>query len=199
MAWWHKESGHQQPWHWPSYPGIFLFQNQKGQLNSSFMCIYLFKLWIAKLAMAKSHRVSSALTVDHIIHPSSPYLVQNTHDGVLGRGFLHPLLVSRHLIRQNNRACPCWGIWDEKILWLVWIKHRADSRFAPSQWETALLCNDVSHLQVTSQNQPWNRGKSTKCVSDTTVTHHHFLQHEALKSSWHFGKKNIFKCIFVFW
>ena len=23
-------------------------------------------------------------------------------------------------------------------------KHRADSRFAPSQWETALLCNDVS-------------------------------------------------------
>ena len=23
--------------------------------------------------------------------------------------------------------------------------HRADSRFAPSQWETTLLCNDVSH------------------------------------------------------
>ena len=23
--------------------------------------------------------------------------------------------------------------------------HRADSRFAPSQWETPLLCNDVSH------------------------------------------------------
>ena len=23
--------------------------------------------------------------------------------------------------------------------------YRADSRFAPSQWETALLCNDVSH------------------------------------------------------
>ena len=23
--------------------------------------------------------------------------------------------------------------------------HEADSRFAPSQWETALLCNDVSH------------------------------------------------------
>ena len=23
--------------------------------------------------------------------------------------------------------------------------HRADSRFAPSQWEMALLCNDVSH------------------------------------------------------
>ena len=27
---------------------------------------------------------------------------------------------------------------------------RADSRFAPSQWETALLCNDVSHWMGTS-------------------------------------------------
>ena len=27
---------------------------------------------------------------------------------------------------------------------------RADSRFAPSQWETALLCNDVSHWLGTS-------------------------------------------------
>ena len=26
-----------------------------------------------------------------------------------------------------------------------WHYTRADSRFAPSQWETALLCNDVSH------------------------------------------------------
>ena len=29
------------------------------------------------------------------------------------------------------------------VLWSLW--GRADSRFAPSQWETALLCNDVSH------------------------------------------------------
>ena len=27
---------------------------------------------------------------------------------------------------------------------------RADSRFAPSKWETALLCNDVSHWLGTS-------------------------------------------------
>ena len=44
------------------------------------------------------------------------------------------------------------------ILWLLmtwllaspghkqtWEEYRADSRFAPSQWETALLCNDVWH------------------------------------------------------
>ena len=36
-------------------------------------------------------------------------------------------------------------------LWTHWQTHikdmclRADSRFAPSQWEPALLCNDVSH------------------------------------------------------
>ena len=29
-------------------------------------------------------------------------------------------------------------------LWSQYI-HRANSKFAPSQWETALLCNDVSH------------------------------------------------------
>ena len=29
-------------------------------------------------------------------------------------------------------------------------KNRAASRFAPSQWETALLCNDVSHLLGTN-------------------------------------------------
>ena len=35
-----------------------------------------------------------------------------------------------------------WGFyWGNHSL----IKVMADSRFAPSQWETALLCNDVSH------------------------------------------------------
>ena len=29
-------------------------------------------------------------------------------------------------------------------------KYRADSRFVPSQWETALLCNDISHWLGTS-------------------------------------------------
>ena len=28
---------------------------------------------------------------------------------------------------------------------LGWHNYKADSRFAPSQWETALLCNNVSH------------------------------------------------------
>ena len=36
-------------------------------------------------------------------------------------------------------------------MWLLFITLiRADSRFAPSQWETALLCNDVSHWRGAS-------------------------------------------------
>ena len=35
-----------------------------------------------------------------------------------------------------------------QICLTIW--HRADSRFAPSQWETALLCNDVSHWRGAS-------------------------------------------------
>ena len=33
----------------------------------------------------------------------------------------------------------------KEILWKLLQMCRADSRFAPHQWETALLCNDVSH------------------------------------------------------
>ena len=32
-----------------------------------------------------------------------------------------------------------------EIIKLTWHAYRADSKLAPSQWETALLCNDVSH------------------------------------------------------
>ena len=37
--------------------------------------------------------------------------------------------------------------WSWAWAWAAptWLPHRADSRFAPNQWETALLCNDVSH------------------------------------------------------
>ena len=38
--------------------------------------------------------------------------------------------------------------WIEGAWTVTWVKpktRRTDSRFAPSQWETALLCNDVSH------------------------------------------------------
>ena len=49
--------------------------------------------------------------------------------------------------------CAIWNdilwhdIWHVFFLFIFhrWFYYRADSMFAPSQWETALLCNDVSH------------------------------------------------------
>ena len=42
-----------------------------------------------------------------------------------------------------NIVCLLWGfLWTQLFREMA---HRADSRFAPSQWEMALLCNDISH------------------------------------------------------
>ena len=51
---------------------------------------------------------------------------------------------------------------------LSWGKHvnRADPRFAPSQWEAALLCNDVSHWLGTGL-------ESALCQASTWVTRCH--------------------------
>ena len=53
------------------------------------------------------------------------------------------LLLANRAGWEAGQQCPVHpcpingGAWSEL--------HRACSRFAPSQWETALLCNDVSH------------------------------------------------------
>ena len=56
------------------------------------------------------------------------------------------LITSR--LQSHDSSCTVFGVatspWPVLTLPL-WTIHRADSRFAPSQWETALLCNDVSH------------------------------------------------------
>ena len=56
---------------------------------------------------------------------------------------------------SNPSDLPCFRCNDRNMyeggcLPERWIILRADSRFAPSQWETALLCNDVSHWQDAS-------------------------------------------------
>ena len=54
------------------------------------------------------------------------------------------------------------------IVFLVW--NRSDSRFAPNQWETALLCN-VSHWLCASlesalmKQTRWTTGKKRCCLS----------------------------------
>ena len=57
----------------------------------------------------------------------------------------------------NGRTCQSSGpLWIPSHGWMLegnhWMgmDYRADSRFVPSQWETALLCNGVSHWLGTS-------------------------------------------------
>ena len=58
-----------------------------------------------------------------------------------------PANLSKRLNKQSN----CWWFetpWSPFHFTVMIWQDRADSRFACSQWETALLCNDVSHWLV---------------------------------------------------
>ena len=59
----------------------------------------------------------------------------------------------------------------------IWYSQRVDSRFAPSQWETALLYNDVSHwlganLESTLQSDKGMAWKGNKLLSKSIITLH---------------------------
>ena len=59
------------------------------------------------------------------------------------------------------------GIWDRdtwEFVNLVLYLHRADSRFVPSQWETALLCNDVSHWLGTNLESALPKDETYQCT-----------------------------------
>ena len=51
------------------------------------------------------------------------------------------------------------------------VKYRADSRFAPSQWESALLCNDVSHWLGASIELPlkYIRSQAATCTYNYNI------------------------------
>ena len=59
------------------------------------------------------------------------------HNAFVKQGLIQFVLIS------TNKTWWCTPLW-------VISSFRADSRFVPSQWETALLCNDVSHWLGTS-------------------------------------------------
>ena len=49
---------------------------------------------------------------------------------------------------NRNRGANVWS--DIGAVWCETNMHRADSRFATSQWEMTLLCNDISQWRSTS-------------------------------------------------
>ena len=72
----------------------------------------------------------------------------------LEQGMLSPLLA----LCEGNPSVTAWYIswhawlnsmhqwWVAFINWILFVCVRADSRFVPSSWEMALLCNNISHL-----------------------------------------------------
>ena len=72
------------------------------------------------------------------------------YDVMLSYHFIHYIRIKSKIICMLCYCMnvPCFSeMYQER-----WI--RADSRFGPSQWETALLCNDVSHwLSANWSNQ----------------------------------------------
>ena len=71
-----------------------------------------------------------------------------------------------------------------------WIKYRADSRFAPSQWETGLLCNDVSHWLGASLESALNYGSHRWDMGCLYFSNEHspnwacFIRTEAHHDAW---------------
>ena len=96
-----------------------------------------------------------------ILHPVYPYAIYDTCDHGFRKNFFYlggdVMLASRYSIlnaRFERYQDQCgWDLFASKGLLQVkvsYTKYRADSRFAPSQWEKALLCDDLSRWLGTS-------------------------------------------------
>ena len=81
-----------------------------------------------------------AMQLSYILFYSSSLHVSN------GVQWVHRCAVCTNIVRSGQESRPIKSGLDSS----------SDSRFAPSQWETALLCNDVAHWLDVSLNQPWD-------------------------------------------
>ena len=114
----------------------------------------------------------TALHCNAVFHWLSPYpawslmIFQNNLVCQGLRLFFYIWMITVHIYTQNQANDSLNAFHNLTVLWcaqhcdscchvagnltgIVWLCadkwYRADSRFAPSQWKTALLCNDVSH------------------------------------------------------
>ena len=79
--------------------------------------------------------------------------------------------------------CPLWIFSPRPV---DDISTRADSRFAPSQWETALLCNDVSHwLGAKLESALWLRSPMIWTKPPPYTSSWMPLNHSLLGTSYH--------------
>ena len=100
---------------------------------------------------AISHWLGASLESALIQHSNRPWL-QSTWD-CLVRGPFH-----QRFCHRNSHSME-----------LTFCNQRADSRFVPSQWEMALLCNNVSHWLDTRLESALNH---PSCSAEITVKFH---------------------------
>ena len=88
-------------------------------------------------------------------------------------------------VARNQWVKPTvFGVCEDSSIILVWWlsdSYRADSRFAPSQWETTLFCNDVSHWLGASRESAlltgWRVQRATKVKNVFISWRHNNLRH----------------------
>ena len=137
--------------YWPFVWGIHVewaggFPTQRSKKACPYHYIIIVHLWWFRVTIISTHLTLFLSRSPCHIHPFD--LVPMCHNRWAG----------------NHRAAgrwshPGWHGWDDgyklthKYMGICdlcrdrWASmgNKADSRFAPSQWETALLCNDISH------------------------------------------------------
>ena len=94
--------------------------------------------------------------------------------------------------KKTNRLLT-WHDFLLAVLWYACHLHnmtRADSKFAPSQWETALLCNDVSHwlganLESALYDSSWCDNIVAFKWSCWLLMPWHFIWHSRISSNHH--------------
>ena len=84
--------------------------------------------------------------------------------------YINPISLEHSKGKHYKTACKFHGMYCTYT--------RADSRFAPSQWETALLCNDVSHwLGASLESALYTNASWTK---KNCEYHSNAVKHEAI-------------------
>ena len=114
MSWRYKEPGYLQPWYWPSYPVIFLFQHQKGPSSRSLThprsadtAIHLQSRW----PMSRIKSLNSFLMVSSVKHPSRSCLLANNNNGTPNNDSLRAIMAATETERVWWKSILATGLY----------------------------------------------------------------------------------------
>ena len=126
-----------------------IYHNHTHQWCVWIWYIYIYLWWMGEIPLGNMSQTFSS----NIFVSLYRWVLALTHRYVSNCIFAYQILGSW----QSSYLYLCvtfddfdvWTYHDDIMTWTCslyfWPSLRADSRFVPTQWETALLCNDVSH------------------------------------------------------